>query len=437
MKSKTNTRPLLISFCKMIFTQFQTSIKVIGTDKAQEFFLKDFYAQHGIIHQHSCVATPQQNSFVERKHQHILNIAKALKFQSNIPLCYWGDCVLTAMYIINKLPSTVLDHKTSFEKLYRKIPSYHHLRVFGCLCFASTLAHNRSKFAPKSIPCVFLGYPFGVKGYKLLNLVTRQIFISRDVSFHENTFPFISSVTSPQSFISFPNICPNVATPIDSMFLDPIISSHTPASFASSPIHVFGQVLDHVLPIISDSAIPEFVIPYSIHTNSAKLGSLPLDQRHVVIPPTSNPSLRRSSRPSKPPSYLQDYKCSTITSNELPKSNPINSNSGASSNTLGTKYPFSDYLDSSHLSPSYANFCSHITSIPEPRFYHEAIKDPKWQEAMNAKIATLVSNHTWPLTPLPFNKKVIGYKWVYRVKYKADGFVERYKARLVAKGFTQ
>ena len=137
------------------------------------------------------------------------------------------------------------------------------------------------------------------------------------------------------------------------------------------------------------------------------------------------------------PSYLQGYKCSTITSNELPKSNPINSNSGASSNTLGTKYPFSDYLDSSHLSPSYANFCSHITSIPEPRFYHEAIKDPKWQEAMNAKIATLVSNHTWPLTPLPFNKKVIGYKWVYRVKYKADGFVERYKARLVAKGFTQ
>ena len=59
MKSKTNTRPLLISFCKMIFTQFQTSIKVIRTDNAQEFFLKDFYAQHGIINQHSCVATPQ------------------------------------------------------------------------------------------------------------------------------------------------------------------------------------------------------------------------------------------------------------------------------------------------------------------------------------------------------------------------------------------
>ena len=50
MKSKTETRSLLISFCKMIFTQFQTSIKVIRTDNAQEFLLKEFYAQHGIIH---------------------------------------------------------------------------------------------------------------------------------------------------------------------------------------------------------------------------------------------------------------------------------------------------------------------------------------------------------------------------------------------------
>ena len=58
MKSKTETRPLLISFHNMIFTQFQSHIKVIRTDNAQEYFLKDFYAQHGIVHQHSCVATP-------------------------------------------------------------------------------------------------------------------------------------------------------------------------------------------------------------------------------------------------------------------------------------------------------------------------------------------------------------------------------------------
>ena len=164
---------------------------------------------------------------------------------------------------------------------------------------------------------------------------------------------------------------------------------------------------------------------------------MPLDQGHAVVPHASLPSLRRSSRPTKPPSYLQDYKCNTIIFNELTQSNPIISKLGASSVTQGTKYPLLDYLDSSHLSPSYANFCFLITPKPKPRFYHEAVKDPKWQEAMNAKIVALVSNNTWTLTPLPSNKKAIGCKWVYRVKYKADGSLERYKARLIAKGFTQ
>ena len=63
-------------------------------------------------------------------------------------------------------------------------------------------------------------------------------------------------------------------------------------------------------------------------------------------------------------------------------------------------------------------------------------QDPKWKDAMNAEIAALVSNNTWTLTPLPSNKRVIGCKWVYRVKYKVDGLLERYIARLVAKGFT-
>ena len=148
------------------------------------------------------------------------------------------------------------------------------------------------------------------------------------------------------------------------------------------------------------------------------------------------PFLRKSNRITKPPSYLQNYKGSSIFCDKLVHSNHANK-SGSSIAFSGTKYLLSNYLDSSKLSSSYAHFCSHITNITEPKFYHEAVKDPKWQDAMAAKIATLESNNTWTLTLLPPHKRAIGCKWVYRVTYKANGSMERYKARLVAKGFTQ
>lgn len=56
---------------------------------------------------------------------------------------------------------------------------------------------------------------------------------------------------------------------------------------------------------------------------------------------------------------------------------------------------------------------------------------------MSTELTTLESNQTWTLTNLPPNKTLIGYKWIYKIKYNADGFIERYKAILVAKGFTQ
>lgn len=56
---------------------------------------------------------------------------------------------------------------------------------------------------------------------------------------------------------------------------------------------------------------------------------------------------------------------------------------------------------------------------------------------MDVEMEALNKNKTWELATLPTGKKPVGCKWVYTIKYRADGTIERYKARLVAKGFTQ
>lgn len=76
----------------------------------------------------------------------------------------------------------------------------------------------------------------------------------------------------------------------------------------------------------------------------------------------------------------------------------------------------------------------------EPRSFAEAIRTPEelqWREAALEEINALMANGTWTLMKLPPGKKAIGSKWVFKVKRKADGSIERYKARLVAKGYNQ
>ena len=166
---------------------------MIRSDNALEFEsapCTQFFADLGIIHQTSCVNRPQQNGRVERKHRNVLEMARVLRFQASFPLQYWGDYVLSATHIINRLPASVCRYKTPYELLFNKAPNYSHLKVLGCLAFVSNPCRHADKFQPQGIPYVFLGYPNHKKGYRLLNMFTKQEFVSRDMKFCEHIFPF-------------------------------------------------------------------------------------------------------------------------------------------------------------------------------------------------------------------------------------------------------
>ncbi|KAL1213808.1 Retrovirus-related Pol polyprotein from transposon TNT 1-94 [Cardamine amara subsp. amara] len=161
MRAKSEVNTLLRNFCAMVTRQFHTDVRMIRSDNGSEFMaLKPWFASQGIIHQTSCVGTPQQNGRVERKHRHILNVVRSLRFQADLPLKFWGNCVLTACYLINRTSSTVLSGKTPHELLFDQSPSYTHIRIFGCLCYAHKGTLVRKKLDERASRCVFLGYPY-------------------------------------------------------------------------------------------------------------------------------------------------------------------------------------------------------------------------------------------------------------------------------------
>lgn len=83
------------------------------------------------------------------------------------------------------------------------------------------------------------------------------------------------------------------------------------------------------------------------------------------------------------------------------------------------------------------SFISAIDSIRVPTSVQEALKDKNWIQAMNEEMHALEKNGTWDIIEKPKDKRPVGCRWIYTVKYRSDGTLDRYKARLVAKGYTQ
>jgi len=123
----------------MVETHFEKKVKIIRSENEPKFMLKELYVDKGIIYQRSCVYTPQKNGRVERRHQHILNVSKALMFQSKLPEKYWSYAVLHAVCLINRIPTMILHNKSSYKILYNEVPDLSILRFFGCLIMCNTL----------------------------------------------------------------------------------------------------------------------------------------------------------------------------------------------------------------------------------------------------------------------------------------------------------
>ncbi|KAG7598819.1 F-box associated interaction domain [Arabidopsis suecica] len=430
LPNKTETASTLRGYISLIERQFDKKLKTLRSDNGSEFLsLGDFFREKGIIHETSCVGTPQQNGRVERKHRHILNVARALRFQANLPVEFWGFCALTAGYLINRTPSMILKGKTPFELLYQRTPPMNHLRVFGCLCYVHNQKHGGDKFASRSNKSVFLGYPYGKKGWKVYNLDTGVISTSRDVIFLENDFPFaqpavdVSPATSPlllssshtndgDEFMELLSAPPT--TNIHEEPITPPISRlpprDTPPPFQPEPISP-GTTLTPRQSITSKSPLPRLIF----------------DETDTPPAHTAEtaPRMGKGCREKFPSVKLHDYVTNTT-------------HSGSDSDFVDSSwYPLDSYINCDQFSAHHQAFLAAITAGVIPRTYAEAFEDENWRNAVRGEIDALEEQGTWTVETLPPGKKALGCKWVFTLKYRSDGSLERYKARLVVLGNNQ
>ncbi|GJW81891.1 retrovirus-related pol polyprotein from transposon TNT 1-94 [Tanacetum coccineum] len=405
LKTKSGFYTVLSAFIKLVQTQLSRKIKVFQSDGGTEFVnhtVRKIFEDNGTLHRLSCPYTPQQNGRAERKHRHLVETGLAMLFHAHVPASYWVDAFSSATYIINRLPTKLLGNHSPFELLYSRLPNYTNFRAFGCLVYPYLRDYSAHKLAPRSIPCVFIGYNPQYKGYKCLDPDSSRIYITRHARFDEVTFPFASTAN------------PN----------------------ALSTLQLCTFLEDG--PPISDAPVPESRPTDTRPSSSSPCGlcPVPTTAAEPIHEPDSTPSSPYSSEDDNPPTDSDD-----VSSHGAPPAPPATAPTEPSSVHQMKTRSKSGIFKTKH-SPDFVSLTSHalhaaLFSLVQPKGFKSAAKHPQWMAAMHDEMEALKQNCTWTLVPRPSASNIVGSKWVYRIKYHADGSVERFKARVVAQGFTQ
>lgn len=188
LRSKDETPDYIKDYIQKVKTQFNKRPKFIRSDRGKEYInakLKTFLKQEGIQVQYTAAYSPQQNGVAERKNRSLIEMARCMIIDAEMPNKYWGEAVVTANYLQNRLPTKATE-RTPYELWFTKKPNVNLLRIFGCTAFAHIPKEQRRKLDVKAKELRFVGYAENSKAYRLLHVTTDRIIISRDVIFIED-----------------------------------------------------------------------------------------------------------------------------------------------------------------------------------------------------------------------------------------------------------
>ncbi|KAK1682009.1 hypothetical protein QYE76_042857, partial [Lolium multiflorum] len=463
LKTKDETQQIFIDFATEVQRQHNLLIMAIRSDNGSEFknyTLNDFLSDEGIRHQYSAAYTPQQNGVAERKNRTLMDMARSMMAEYKSRYNFWAEAISTACHSSNRLYLRKGLNKTPYEILTGNKPNISYFKVFGCKCFYKIKGVRLSKFAPKALEGIFVGYGAESHTYRIFDIASGIIIESCSVRFEENDGSQVGQVDVcagdeiPQDAIVRMGV--GFFRPIEghgvasreelcSTTVEPSSSQHqqTPSLEANDaptqeqeenpPSHVQDQGQDQ--PRIHDGsdeypfdicASPNIVQDqahedeHSQEIEEAQIEGQdgdPNDQVDQVTPP----------RPKRTKEEIE--------ARRLARRDRILEIRGHTHDKV-----LGDVRAKVSTRRQLANFSNHhaYISVVEPKKVFEALEDSDWVEAMHEELNNFKRNKVWTLVEKPKEcRNVIGTKWIFKNKQDEFGNIVRNKARLVAQGFSQ
>ncbi|KAK1661175.1 hypothetical protein QYE76_049334, partial [Lolium multiflorum] len=463
LKTKDETQQIFIDFATEVQRQHNLLIMAIRSDNGSEFknyTLNDFLSDEGIRHQYSAAYTPQQNGVAERKNRTLMDMARSMMAEYKSRYNFWAEAISTACHSSNRLYLRKGLNKTPYEILTGNKPNISYFKVFGCKCFYKIKGVRLSKFAPKALEGIFVGYGAESHTYRVFDIASGIIIESCSVRFEENDSSQVGQVDVcagdeiPQDAIvrmgvgffrpieghgvaSREELCSTTVEPSSSQHQQtPSIEANdapTQEQEENPPSHVQDQGQDQ--PRIHDGsdeypfdicASPNIVqdqaheVEHSQEIEEAPIEGQdgdPNDQVDQVTPP----------RPRKTKEEIE--------ARRLARRDRILEIRGHTHDKV-----LGDVRAKVSTRRQLANFSNHhaYISVVEPKKVFEALEDSDWVEAMHEELNNFKRNKVWTLVEKPKEcRNVIGTKWIFKNKQDEFGNIVRNKARLVAQGFSQ
>ncbi|KAJ9566173.1 hypothetical protein OSB04_002139 [Centaurea solstitialis] len=412
LKTKDETSNLIINFIKAVQVQLKLPVQTVRSDNGTEFknqVLKGFYNSLGITQTFSAARTPEQNGVVERRNRTLVEAARSMLAQSQLPQYLWAEAVNTACYTQNRSIIHRRFGKTPYHVLFGRIPNIDYFKVFGCPCFVINETENRGKFGPKSDEMIFVGYSDCSVAYRVFNKKSRVVYESVNVRF--DPFVELSSTVSSNTDTVSNNVVFTDASSSTTSSIDPPAtsteltvcisstpsSSTTPSSEVSPTSSIPCSDLPSIVsspsssPIVMDTPHPDIIIDSHDQSSSHEVvhnDSIPEGHEPLTMHPTSTDNILEPSSVNNQTPLPHTAKWT--------KDHPIDLIIGDPTSGVQTRA----------ASANECNFSVFLSNI-EPTRVSDALQDSDWVTAMQEELNQFEALKVWRLVKLPESKSVI------------------------------